>query len=179
MSTLFAAVGMGAMGTGTSKKRGRPKQEGSWASDRQRTNVKRGKFSEKEKETIRDAVKECALLCHMQRGISYGLLSRSQDHIPALQLMCSQHAAPTWGWSAPHNQHAPCYAHLWSDNECTCVDLVPRYAAAHGHSQDDLSWLFKSRTTPGVYSAASGGAWQQIAKALPDRTTQQVPTDAL
>lgn len=49
-----------------------------------------------------------------------------------------------------------------------------RYAAAHGHSQEDMTWLFKSRTTPGVYSAASGGAWQQIAKALPDRTTQQV-----
>jgi hypothetical protein len=37
-----------------------------------------------------------------------------------------------------------------------------------------MTWLFKSRTTPGVYTAASGGAWQQIAKALPDRTTQQV-----
>lgn len=37
-----------------------------------------------------------------------------------------------------------------------------------------MQWLFKSRTTPGVYTAASGGAWQQIAKALPDRTTQQV-----
>jgi hypothetical protein len=37
-----------------------------------------------------------------------------------------------------------------------------------------MKWLFKSRTTPGVYTAASGGAWQQIAKALPDRTTQQV-----
>lgn len=49
-----------------------------------------------------------------------------------------------------------------------------RYAVANGHSGEDLAWLFKSRTTPGVYSAASGGAWQTIAKALPDRTTQQV-----
>ncbi len=47
-----------AAGPSTGKKRGRPKQEGSWASDRQRTNVKRGKFSENEKKTIREAVKE-------------------------------------------------------------------------------------------------------------------------
>jgi hypothetical protein len=44
--------------TSNGKKRGRPRQEGSWASDRQRTDVKRGKFSEKEKEVIRQAVKE-------------------------------------------------------------------------------------------------------------------------
>lgn len=44
--------------TANGKKRGRPRQEGSWASDRQRTDVKRGKFSEKEKDIIRHAVKE-------------------------------------------------------------------------------------------------------------------------
>ncbi len=58
---------------------------------------------------------------------------------------------------------------------CTPRQVVRcRYAVGHGHDPEDLGWLFKSRTTPGVYSAATGGAWQTIAQALPDRTTQQV-----
>lgn len=172
------AAGQSPDGGANGKKRGRPRQDGSWASDRQRTDVKRGKFSEKEKDTIRSAVKECAAFASL-----HALRNQHLARIVCTVACAAMHALgmleddrSSFRYSMP----LKCMVSAPPDARTQCtVSLtrerlpVDRYAAAHAQSQDDLTWLFKSRTTPGVYSAASGGAWQQIAKALPDRTTQQ------
>lgn len=87
--TPTQAAELGAGGVGNGKKRGRPRQEGSWASDRQRTDVKRGKFSEKEKDTIRSAVKECAarISCRAldcPNDTPFHVLAPCMRHIPLL-----------------------------------------------------------------------------------------------
>ncbi|KAK9824387.1 hypothetical protein WJX72_009904 [[Myrmecia] bisecta] len=50
-------------------------------------------------------------------------------------------------------------------------EAVNTYADAHGHSKDDLSWLYKVR---GKGSQDAYGAWKDIASALPHRTVKSV-----
>eukprot|EP00887_Chlorella_sp_A99_P005250 scaffold1.g5250.t1 len=50
----------------------------------------------------------------------------------------------------------------------TLREAVAEYAAAHGHSTKDFSWLL------GNSRSGNKGAWVKIAQALPDRTTKSV-----
>ena len=136
--------------------------EARWKQLDRRTDVKRGRFSEHEKETILGAVKVKSW--HISKNVTDSRPGCAYHvHAPELGGKCKRR------WRVAFPVLVSRGTHLYLQD----------FARAHGLSDTDMSWIYNTRNNLGNSLTAEDrtqrkGAWLVIAQALPHRTPKSV-----